>query len=74
MCVVVKEPGSMTQATLKKMSVNFLNTKSVIAKYYGILNSHILVSVERMFIIIRHITLIFVYNHTQVRILYRTEN
>lgn len=56
------------------MSVNFLNTKSVIDNYYGILNSHILVSVERMFIIIRHITLIFVYNHTQVRILYRTEN
>lgn len=57
--LVVKETVGMTQATLLKMRANSLNTKSIIAKYYDILNSYFLVSVERKFVISRHITLIF---------------
>ena len=55
----MKEPAGMTQATLLKRRVNSFNTKSMIAKYDDILNSYFLVSVERMFVISRHVTLIF---------------
>lgn len=54
----MKESAGMTQATLLKRRVNSFNTKSIIAKYDDILNSYFLVSIERMFVISRHVTLI----------------